>query len=239
MTPAGPSSKSDLASPPRFLHGSTTDDDGLPPEPLTGDQGPETVEPDPTSPGAASPSTSSSAPTTPRDTARPENPSPPSSTTSSSDVGRTIGAEAVEVVSKVTMPAVLSLGIGANRLYRSRTGIGDRRWLLTEAEASDLAGAFSRILTRRVPEELIEGENGDLLTIVGTTAGYLIRNVLNLTEEQMTDARAQAADAMDDRRGAHVFHEPADVDDEPDQANDGGSPNASGVVLSAADVGAV
>jgi hypothetical protein len=92
---------------------------------------------------------------------------------------------------------VLALGIGANRLYRARTGEQTARWMLTEDEAQEIGGALARMAARRVPEQLVEGENGDLLVIAATSLGYVLRNALDLSEELVAAAEAEARAILD------------------------------------------
>jgi hypothetical protein len=136
---------------------------------------------------------------------------------------------------------VLAIGIGANRLYRARTGEQGTRWMLTEEEATEIGGALGRMMTRRLPEGLVTGENGDLLVIAGTAAGYLLRNVLELDEATYNAAQDEARRLLEDEqlepRGP--VPPPAPPAADVDQA----APRAAVVpgvsVLDADDVGAV
>jgi hypothetical protein len=144
----------------------------------------------------------------------------------------------------VALPGVLAIGIGANRLYRARTGEQTSRWMLTEEEASEIGGALGRMMARRLPEGLVTGENGDLLVIAGTAAGYLLRNVLELDEATYAAAQAEAARLLDEGaepRGPVAPPAPpaADVDQAPAPAAPQAAVVMGATVLGAEDVGAV
>ena len=83
----------------------------------------------------------------------------------------------------------------------------------------------------------MEGENGDYLTIIGTMAGYLLRNALNLSEDQMEQARAMSADLIDERRAWESATEREGP--VPDQAAPDVTVTTGGRVLDATAVGAV
>lgn len=197
MTQAESRNGDALAAPPSFLPGKPngSPDDELEETPTSSSSSttapPATAEPAPPSPGAESPSTSSPATPPSPGATRPESSSPSSSRASTSPLEE-IPQEATNVVAKVVLPGVLALGIGANRLYQRRTGEASARWMLTDDEAQEIGGAFARILARRVPEQLVAGENGDFLVIAATAAGYVIRNALDLSEETVRAAQEEA-----------------------------------------------
>jgi len=253
MTQADSSDSGALASLPTVLHGSTGDND----EPSSDEREPASPPQESRAPTPSSPSTDrrpTHSPTGPRD----QGPSPeppasstsPSSTTSTSEpeavgIAAGVGAVAGDVVDAAALPAVLALGLAANRLYQRRTGDRSQRWLFTEEESQALAGAVGRITARRLPEQLVEGEGGDVLLIVGVTGGYLVRNALGVTEAQMRAAAGEPAPGqppapVPDHPVTPPRHARADQggdegdDEEPDEVR-----GAHIRVLSAADVGAV
>jgi hypothetical protein len=74
-------------------------------------------------------------------------------------------------------------GLAANRVVQRRTHSNTRLWLVTEEEAEDFGAAAGRILARRVPEELAEGDGADALIMGSVILGYAMRNVTgNVTQ---------------------------------------------------------
>lgn len=246
MTQADSPSSPALASLPTVLHGSTSDSD----EPATDvDNGtrPEPESPDPTrsSPSSEAPPTPSPTPTSP-----PPPPSGPASTTSPSSTASTserpdpgavgisagVGAVGGEVVDAMALPLVQALGVLVNRTYTRRTGDYSPRWLFTADESEALAGALGRITARRLPEQLVEGEGGDVFLIIGVTGGYLVRNAIGITEAQM----AAAAASRDEGPGPAPASPPPPAPPRADAPADDEQPRGAHVhVLSAQEVGAV
>ncbi len=68
-------------------------------------------------------------------------------------------------------------GLAANRVMQRRTHSNTRLWIVTEEEAEDFGAAAGRILARRVPEELAEGDGADALIMGSVLLGYSMRNV--------------------------------------------------------------
>lgn len=251
MTPADSPSRSDLASLPTVLHGNTNASDELPPET---DSLPTADEHE--RPAAPPPSQSTDRPATPPPTpSSPESPPPPasstshSSTTSDSSSSRDtlaagLGAASEDVIDAMALPVVTAVGVLANRAYYKRTGERSERWRFTQAEATALGGALGRIAANRLPEQLVEGEGGDLFVIVAVAGGYLVRNAFGISEDEMIAASAvQDPPTSDQARGPvaeqpvrpapPVVVAPAPAADAPPPAPGGGP------VLTAVDVGAV
>lgn len=143
----------------------------------------------------------------------------------------------------MALPLVMALGVVVNRGYYRRTGEASRRWLFTEEEATALAGALGRISARRLPEQLVDGEGGDLFVIVGVTGGYLVRNALGITEAQMTAAAAAAGQVPSpDQARPEPVRDPTPAPAaaaDPVERHEPAPAPAGGAVLTAADVGAV
>lgn len=67
-------------------------------------------------------------------------------------------------------------GVAINRVVKMRSRSNTRLWLVTEEEAEDFGTAAARILERRVPEELAEGDGADVLIMGSVLLGYGMRN---------------------------------------------------------------
>lgn len=227
MTPPTDHDSADLEALPSFQRRSTRVD-GAPLEDL--DELLEDPAPGPTSPPAAPPTTSSTPSSPPTPAA--SSPTPQSSSTGSTDPSpseplREIADGAIDSVAQIITPGIALLGVGANRLYRRRTGIPDRRWALTKGEAEGLGEALARIAARRIPEEITEGENGDYLALVAIGSSYLLRNILNLDAEDLAAAREDP--------GRFIDTEATDIRRD---VVDQGAPPPGPRPLSAEDVGA-
>lgn len=178
--------------------------------------------PDPTSPGDAPQTTPPGASPGPSQ----GQPGPQSRPRTSSRTSTELPGEATEALAGVFTGLAELAGLGLNRATRRR----DDRWLLTDDEATGLGDALSRIAARRIPEELIEEENGDLFTVGAITVGYGMRNLMGVTASDVERAKL-SRDVIDPRREA-PGPAPARADD-PDAAAAGAR------VLTADDVDAV
>lgn len=214
MTQADSPSSPVLASLPTVLHGSASASDELPSDHESeGSNDAGSQAPTPSSP-------STGPPPTPSQTREPSPPPPSAPGTSTNPSSRTSTSEPSfvdsvahtggEVTDALAFPAVRALGILANRTYVRRTLDYSDRWLFTEEESGALAGALGRIAARRLPEQLVEGEGGDLLVIVGVTGGYLVRNALGISEAQVQAATREEGAAPGPARPATSAPAPGD-----------------------------
>jgi hypothetical protein len=86
-------------------------------------------------------------------------------------------------------------GLAVNRLVRARTHSQTRLWLVTDEESETFGSAAGRIVGRRIPEELAEGDGADALIMGSVLLGYGTRNVAGVTDAEQSAAAvpAQAA----------------------------------------------
>jgi hypothetical protein len=96
-------------------------------------------------------------------------------------------------------------GMVVNRVTRR----SDARWLLTDEEAQLIGSVVGKMAARRAPAELVSGDGAEMLAIGSVTVGYLARNLLNLTPEDM--ARAVAAQQAEHAAAAHAAPDPHTV----------------------------
>lgn len=156
--PKSPSPQPESAEPadlPGFRP-STTPEEDLHPDETTQSPGPDTTSGQPT-----------------------EDPSPPAgaqrpASERSSPVS--ISAELHDELENLTGGVFELAGVAINRLVKIRSRSNTRLWLVTEEEAEDFGTAAARILERRVPEELAEGDGADVLIMGSVLLGYGMRN---------------------------------------------------------------
>lgn len=138
---------------------------------------------DPSTPTSPPPSTSSTRP--PITDPPTESPST-AKTTSSSPVS----SDVLEGFEQLGTAVAATSGIALNRLTQRRGRAPHRRWLMTEDEAKGIGGAMGRLLAKRVPEELVDGDGGEVLELVTVGGAYLVRNALGVTDEEIDAANA-------------------------------------------------
>jgi hypothetical protein len=74
-------------------------------------------------------------------------------------------------------------GIALNGVLRRKQG--DGLWLTTPLEEETMGSAVANIAARRVPEELVDGDGGDVLALGVTAVGYGMRNAMGVTAEML------------------------------------------------------
>ncbi len=104
----------------------------------------------------------------------PSPPRPPTSSRTSTD------AELAGALAGIFASLVMVAGMGVNRLARRR----DDLWLATSQEQQALGSSLANIASRRMPEEVTDGDGGDLITVAGVAAGYAVRNAMGVTASQ-------------------------------------------------------
>ena len=134
----------------------------------------------PSSPPQLTTSTQTPGPDSGQDS--PKGNSPSSTASIEPDVGDALGD-----LGKV---AALLVGVGVNKATHQPKD--STKWLMTEEEAETIGGALARMGARRVPEQLVEGENAEILVIGITLVNYGSRNLLDASPEQMAEAMAVA-----------------------------------------------
>lgn len=110
----------------------------------------------------------------------PEETSPPAADpgdTRPSSTPVSISAELRDELENLTGGAFELAGLAANKFMQRRTRSNTRLWIVSEDEAEDFGAAAGRILARRVPEELAEGDGADAVIIGSVVLGYAMRNI--------------------------------------------------------------
>ena len=87
-------------------------------------------------------------------------------------------------------------GLGVNKVTQ-RKRPGSTLWVPTQAEAESFGNALGRIAGRRVPEELIDDDMGDLIVAGGTLLGYGMHNALGITGAELEAGAAASAPTYD------------------------------------------
>lgn len=149
-------------------------------------------EPEPTPTPAAARSTTSTRPSPPP-SAPPETPADTSFSRTFSDEGPELGggvAVAVdEEIAKVTAGLAMAGGMVVNRIAQRRTRTDTRLWLLTAGEAQGIGTPVARILARRAPVEIVEGDGADLLEVGANVVAYGMRNLMGIDAEEWEAAQ--------------------------------------------------
>jgi hypothetical protein len=183
-TTAGPRGDDDLEELPGFQPLTAAPDDDPLPEGVTHLSDPTPPEPPPPNhrpppAGAGTGPTTAPGPSTSSRTSTDE-PSPPS--------GGPFDAELEERIDEALAGLAGGLfqlaGIGVNRATQ-RKRPGSRLWIPTEAETQTFGDALGRIAGRRVPEEMVTDDAGDLLVAGSTLLGYGMHNALGITGDEL------------------------------------------------------
>lgn len=156
----------------------------------------------PSTPTSPHPPTSSTPP--PNPFREPTDQPPPRSTSSS-----TASSDDVDKAFDQLGSGLATMG-GAllNKATQRKGKAPHDRWLMTEEEANGIGGALGRLAARRVPEELKEGDNAEVLELVTVGGAYIARNAVGLTPTEMATA-AHAATSSPRPPAPAPAHPPA------------------------------
>lgn len=127
-------------------------------------------------------STASNRPSPPQS---PSEHSPPETTSSTSSRASTARSDAAVEIDRTIVELFAGLahlaGILANKIVRARTHTDTRLWLMTDEEAQGLGEPLGRMSARRVPDQLVDGDGGDLLEAGAVALGYAMHNAVGIS----------------------------------------------------------
>lgn len=166
----GPQEDDDLGELPGFLPPA-----GLPPQ----------AEHDPASPSPSTPN-----PTRPTSsTIPPSHPGPtePAGPTPSGSLRTSIDTEVDHAIADLVGALFAMAGVGLNRLARRRTRRPTNQWLVSSEEADAFGTTLGNVASRRIPEELTEGDTGDAVSSALILVAYGARNLVGIPAEHIAD----------------------------------------------------
>src|ERR1700691_1248688 len=105
----------------------------------------------------------------PPESPNPEPESRKSSSRSSRASTRAVAAAVEDELENLSGGLFELLGMVVNRFVKFRSKTETTLWLVTEEESDDFGEAAARLALRHIPDELTEGDGGDLL-IMGSVA---------------------------------------------------------------------
>ncbi len=146
-------------------------------------------DPGPSQPAAA-PSTTSTPPPPPP--AAPTVPSPPTSSTTESPSDPDVEAELEAAMRYVGGGSFELMGKALNRMVQRRSKVRTTLWLVNDREAEAFARPVARILDRRIPKELKQGDIADAIIASAVVLDYAGHNMAGFPGTDQPAAQAPA-----------------------------------------------